>query len=73
MAVAAAKVDAAVPEQLDKLKEHCRKEGYHCFPISSVTGTGLDQLMNFLADKVEEGRKLREAEIKAPETVIEGE
>jgi GTP-binding protein len=73
MAVAATKIDAAVPENLEKLQEHCAKEGYRFLPISSVTGAGLDQLMNFLADKVEEGRKLREPEIKAPVAGIEGE
>ena len=72
MAVAATKVDAAVPEQIEKLRDHCRAEGYEFFPISSVTGAGLDHLMNFLADKVEEGRTLREAENKGRETVIEG-
>jgi GTP-binding protein len=73
MAVAATKIDAAVPEHLEKLRAHCLQEGYEFFPISSVTGAGLDQLMNFLADKVEEGRKLRESEYKDQETVIEGE
>jgi GTP-binding protein len=72
MAVAAAKVDAAVPEQLAKLRDHCRTKGYEFFPISSVTGEGLDQLLRFLADKVEEGRRLREAEGTGRETVIEG-
>ena len=72
MAVAAAKVDAAVPEQLAKLRDHCRTKGYEFFPISSVTGEGLDQLLRFLADKVEEGRRLREAEGTGRERVIEG-
>src|SRR5512139_741210 len=72
MAVAATKVDAAAQEQLEKLRDHCRTEGYEFFPISSVTGEGLDHLMNFLADKVEEGRKLRETESKGRETVVEG-
>jgi GTP-binding protein len=73
MAVAATKVDAAVPEQLGKLRDHCRTEGYEFFPISAVTGAGLDELLNFLADKVEEGRKLRDSAIKTPETINEGE
>ncbi|NTW66015.1 MAG: GTPase ObgE [Nitrospirae bacterium] len=72
MAVAATKVDAAVPEQLAKLRDHCRTEGYEFFPISSVTGEGLDHLLRFLADKVEEGRMLRESEGKGREAVIEG-
>jgi GTP-binding protein len=72
MAVAATKVDAAVPEQLTKLRDHCRTEGYEFFPISSVTGEGLDHLLRFLADKVEEGRMLRESDSTGRETVIEG-
>ncbi|MHB8845289.1 MAG: GTPase ObgE [Nitrospirota bacterium] len=73
MAVAASKVDAAVPEQLEKLRDHCRAEGYEFFPISAVTGAGLDELLNFLADKVEEGRMLRDPAVKAPEKIVEGE
>jgi GTP-binding protein len=74
MAVAATKIDAAVPEHLEKLRAHCLQEGYEFFPISSVTGAGLDPLMNFLADKVEEGRKLRESEsLKDQETVDNGQ
>jgi len=70
MAVAATKVDAAEPEQLEKLRDHCRAEGYEFFPISAVAGSGLDELLNFLSDKVEEGRKLRDSEAKAPEIAI---
>ena len=58
MAVAATKIDAAIPEHLEALEAHCRKERFAFFPISSVTGRGLDALMNFLADRVEEGRRL---------------
>jgi len=62
MAVAATKVDAAVPEHLDLLEQHCVGAGYRFFPISSVTGAGLDKLLNFLADRVEESRKQKEEE-----------
>jgi len=72
MAVAATKIDAAVPEQLEKLRDHCRTEGYEFFPISAVTGEGIDHLLSFLAEKVEEGRKLRDSESRKSETVIEG-
>src|SRR3990170_5006259 len=57
MAVAATKIDAAIRENLEKLEKHCRKAGIELFGISSVTGEGLDQLISFLADKVEEGKK----------------
>jgi GTP-binding protein len=56
MAVAATKIDAAIPGHLEKLETHCRKAGLAFFPISSVTGKGLERLMNFLADTVEAGR-----------------
>jgi GTP-binding protein len=56
MAVAGTKIDAALPDRLEALSEHCRKEGIEFFPISSVTGKGLNALMNFLADRVEEER-----------------
>ncbi len=57
MAVAATKIDAADPERLEELTSHCREQGYQFFPISAVAGTGLDRLIRFLADKVEEHHK----------------
>jgi GTP-binding protein len=60
MAVAGTKIDAAIPEHLDALEKHCRKEGYEFFPLSAVTGRGLDGLITFLAGKVEESRKTTE-------------
>ena len=59
MAVAATKTDAADTGQLDELSAYCRESGYHFFPISAVTGSGLEQLLNFLADRVEEDREKR--------------
>ncbi len=58
MAVAATKIDAADHEKLEALKRHCSDSGYRCFPISAVTGHGLDPLIGFLADTVEEHRKI---------------
>jgi GTP-binding protein len=69
MAVAGTKIDAAIPDELEKLEMHCRQEGYEFFPISAVTGKGLDALMNFLADRVEEGRKLKE-EVRSQKTGV---
>ena len=54
MAVAATKLDAADHEKLETLERHCRETGYHFFPISAVTGEGLETLVNFLANTVEE-------------------
>ncbi len=56
MAVAGTKIDAAVPGRLEALSAHCAKEGYDFFAISSVTGEGIDRLVNFLAERVEEER-----------------
>jgi GTP-binding protein len=61
MAVAATKIDAADPDQLRELSEHCRAEGYQFFPISAVAGTGLDKLIRFLADRVEEHHRTTES------------
>ena len=59
MAVAATKIDAVDASQLESLSAFCREKGYRFFPISAVTGAGLDDLLNFLADRVEEERELR--------------
>jgi GTP-binding protein len=57
MAVAATKIDAADPERLEELQVFCRTAGYEFFPISAVTGRGLDRLIAFLSEKVEEHKK----------------
>ncbi len=57
MAVAATKIDAAEPERLEELTQFCRETGYEFFPISAVSGSGLDKLIGFLADQVEAHKK----------------
>ncbi len=57
MAIAATKIDAADPEKLEELSQFCRAEGYDFFPISAVTGTGLNTLIRFLANRIEEHQK----------------
>src|SRR5512143_2913895 len=57
MAVAATKLDAVDPQKLESLERHCREAGYHFFPISAVTGEGLETLVNFLANTVEEHKQ----------------
>ncbi len=59
MAVAATKIDATIPEYLKNLTKYCFEQGYTFFPISAVTGVGLEKLMNFLASKVEEEKEAR--------------
>ncbi len=70
MVVAGTKIDAAIPAHLDALEKHCMKEGCEFFPISSVTGQGLDRLVDFLADKVEEGRVAKEAEVRSQKSEV---
>lgn len=57
MAVAASKIDAAIPEHLEALEKHCLAQGYEFFPLSAVTGQGVDRLLDFLAGKVEAQKK----------------
>ena len=72
MAVAATKIDAAIPEQFEELERYCREHEFMFFPVSSATGKGIDTLVNFLSEKVEEGRKQREkVVVVAPQEVIE--
>ena len=69
MAVAATKIDAADAAQLDELSTYCRGAGFRFFPISAVTGDGLEALLNFLANRVEEEReaKYQKAEVRIRE------
>ncbi len=59
MAVAATKIDAADQGMLDSLTAYCRENGYPFFPISAVSGAGLEPLLRFLSDRVEEERENR--------------
>ena len=39
-----------------KLRRYCKTKGLELFPISAVTGKGIDDLMYAMAEKVEEVR-----------------
>lgn len=54
--VAATKIDTADPEKkkLSALEEHCKKEGVDFFALSAVRKTGIDELLRYLARRVEE-------------------
>lgn len=56
MAVAATKIDAADQDLLDSLTAYCRENEYAFFPISAVSGAGLEPFLGFLADCVERER-----------------
>jgi len=62
MIVVASKIDAANPDKLAAVKRHCRKLKLPMFPISAVTGEGIDTLTWAIAAKVEEIRKASAAE-----------
>ena len=52
----ASKIDVANKEKLAKLKCYCKKEKLELFPISAVTGKGIEDLKYAMAEKVEELR-----------------
>jgi GTPase len=56
MVVVASKIDVANKDKLAKLKRYCKKQGYELFPISAVTGKGIEELKYAMAEKVEEVR-----------------
>ena len=56
MIMAASKIDVANKDKLAKLKRYCKKKNLELFPISAVTGKGIDELKYAMADKVEEAR-----------------
>jgi len=53
MIVAAAKMDAAQdPERVESLERLARERGLALFPISSVTGSGIEELKRAMAARV---------------------
>ena len=58
MILVASKMDAVNKDKLAKLKRYCKKKNYELFPISAVTGKGVDELKYAMAEAV---KKTREA------------
>ena len=56
--MAASKIDAANKDKLAKLKRYCKKHGLDLFPVSAVTGQGLNALKCAMADKLEQVRAI---------------
>ena len=52
--VVASKIDVANPEKLAKLKRYCKRKKLGLFPISAVTGEGVDALKQEMAKRVEQ-------------------
>jgi GTP-binding protein len=53
----ASKIDIANKEKLARLKRYCKKHKLDLFPISAVSGKGIDELKYAMAEKVEEARQ----------------
>ena len=56
MIMVASKVDVANKDKLSKLKSYCKKRKLELYPISAVTGKGIEELKYAMAKKVEELR-----------------
>jgi len=65
----ASKIDAANKDRLAKLKQYCKKKKLPLFPISAVTGEGIDKLKYAMAEKLEEMR----AQSPQPAVITPGE
>jgi GTP-binding protein len=57
MIMAASKIDVANPEKLAKLKRWATRKKLKLYPISAVTGEGIDKLTYAMAEEVERVRK----------------
>jgi GTP-binding protein len=56
----ASKIDVANKEKLAKLKKYAKKQGIDLYPISAVTGKGIDELKYAMAEKLDEIRESAE-------------
>jgi GTP-binding protein len=56
MLMVASKIDVANKDKLASLKRYCKKHGLDLYPISAVTGKGMEELQWAMAQKVEELR-----------------
>jgi len=57
MIMVASKIDVANKDKLAQLKRYCKQQNLELFPISAVTGKGIDPLKYAMATKVEEVRR----------------
>ena len=67
MLMVASKIDAANKHKLTKLKRYCKKKKLALYPISAVTGEGIEKLKYAMADRVEQ---LRRAAAESPEPIL---
>ena len=65
----ASKIDVANPEKLKKLKQWATRRKLKLYPISAVTGEGIEKLRFAMAEGVEKVRKtLAEAQVEERKT-----
>jgi len=64
--IAATKIDVANQDKLAKLRNYARKRKLPFYPISAVTGEGIDKLQHAMAKKVEQVRRAETAAAAAP-------
>jgi len=57
MIMVASKIDVANPEKLKKLKQWATRKQLKLYPISAVTGEGIDKLTYAMAEEVDRVRK----------------
>jgi GTPase len=57
MLMAASKIDVANPEKLKKLKQWATRKKLKLYPISAVTGEGIEKLKYAMLEEVEKARK----------------
>jgi GTP-binding protein len=73
MIVVASKIDVANKDKLAKLKRYAKKHELELFPISAVTGKGIEELKFAMAEKVEQARlKASVDEAQEAPVTIEG-
>jgi GTP-binding protein len=60
MIMVASKIDAVNKDKLAKLKRYCKKKDLELFPISAVTGKGIDELKYAMSEKVDQIRQTPE-------------
>src|ERR1019366_5189117 len=58
--VIASKMDVANKKKLAKLKRYCKRKKLELFPISAVTGAGIDDLKWAMSERVEKLRRVRD-------------
>ncbi|HXY52574.1 MAG TPA: GTPase ObgE [Terriglobales bacterium] len=57
MIMVASKIDVANKDKLAKLRRYCQKHEFDLFPISAVTGKGIEELKYAMAEKLEQLRR----------------